>query len=216
MISLQLAADQISGVLRLAFTPAGELADGDPAAQSGVRQSVDDFFASFWAIVFALPFFAIGVLAARRTILATPALAEAAPLAAAHPVFYLAVNVVGFVIDWALSIVGIAAIARASDVSGKIASAIICYNWAQVLTTAIQAVPTMLIGFFGAALGLLSLPALAVSIFILWAIFRKALGASVSTTVAILILLIAITLASNAVVAGAATWALQALYPSAG
>ncbi|MEL7489801.1 MAG: hypothetical protein AAGJ73_03705 [Pseudomonadota bacterium] len=206
MISFDYAANQIGGVWRLAFSQFQQ--DGDKRADTDLDYSVDGFFKSFWAIPFSAPFAILGFIAARRFIerFDSDALTaiQGAPMAT-----MIGVNSLAFLADWALSVSAIIAVAKALNATNAVSNTIVGYNWATMVITAINALVLVLISFLGKAASALAIPAMAVTLALLWGVFRRLMNTTPGTTIAIIIILTLISFIVSAGFGAAATSLLQ-------
>ncbi len=206
MISFDYAANQIGGVWRLAFSQFQQ--DGDKRADTDLDYSVDGFFKSFWAILFSAPFAILGFIAARRFIekFDSDALTaiQGAPMAT-----MIGINSLAFLADWALSVAAIIAVAKALNATNAVSNTIVGYNWATMMITAINALVLVLISFIGKAASALAIPAMAVTLALLWGVFRRLMNTTPGTTIAIIIILTLISFIVSAGFGAAATSLLQ-------
>ncbi|MEL7486941.1 MAG: hypothetical protein AAGJ87_06980 [Pseudomonadota bacterium] len=199
------AARQLSAVWALAFSR-------DPEDWTGrLDRSLESVFRSFWAIAFSAPFVVMALIAWRRTAAASPQIDATALMAAPLPL-QLAIESVVYLADWGVSVAAIVLFARALDVSRHAADAIIAYNWTQVFAAVFQSIPVAIAALGGATalVGVFALPAIAVSLMILWAVFRRALTLTPGMTLALIIVMILITIIVGGALREGATVLFQA------
>ena len=202
MINFEYAARHIRGVWRIAF--------GGGDWREDMDLSVDGVFRSFWAMAFTAPFMLLAFVSIRRTAAQSEILASD-PLQNAPSAFVLTIESLGFVADWALSVVALVALARTMKAENRVADVIVSYNWAQVMTAAAVSIPFALVAIAGSesAAGLLTLPAVVFSIFITWRVLRECLSLDVTMTVATIAVLTLISLVVSAALSGIALSLLQ-------
>lgn len=196
MISFDYAARQISGVWKLAFPQFQQASALQEDAT--LDYTVDGFFKSFWAILFAAPFAILSFITAQRFVekfdREALTIIQEAPLAT-----MLVINSAAFITDWGFSILAIITVAKALNATNTVANTIIGYNWATMIKTGLNAFVLMMVSFLGTAASALAIPITAIVLALLWGVFRRTMNTTPGTTIAIIILL---TLISFIVSAG--------------
>lgn len=191
MIDPSYAGAQIVAVLKMTWDVPGWADELD--------RSVDGVFRSFSAMLLVAPFFALSFASGR----------EAARLAdaAAPPAFpaFVSAHTIGAYADWCLTLVILAAAARALGASRRAAEVIAGYNWLQVPLAAMQAAASATIflpdGRNVAAIAVL--PAVVIVFASLWGYLRRALALDPAWTVVLILLLTIAGLLTQTVVSGA-------------
>ena len=206
MIDLDHAARQLGAVWALTFPREGD------DWRDRMDRSMEATFRSFWALLIAAPFSFMVIIAVRRAAAASPDI-ESSALMTAPLIFHLFTELLVYLVDWGVSIAAIVIVARVIEAARHASDAIIAYNWAQVFAAALQSAPLAIIGVFGSAeiAGILAIPALVISLMILWSVFRRALTASAGMAVAMIAIMVLITIVVGAFIRGAATGLLQVL-----
>ena len=193
MISVEYAARQLKGVIDISFN--GNDAD------NALDNTIDDVFNSFWAIAFALgPLFLIAAAARQASLELQPS--EAPALAYSPLLVFYGVQVFSSVTVWVASLATLVMTARKLDAGKRAASAIVGFNWMNLLTLLFACVPSLalLISGNAPAFAVLLLPVAGVNIFILWRMLRATLLMSVNITVALFFLLLLIEIITGAVI----------------
>lgn len=192
MISIDYAAQNMRGVWRMAF--GGDWREDLDLTTEGV-------FKSFWAIALSAPLALLAFAAARRAVLDTPEFQSTIFAKAPFSVLLLA-ELGALTLYWVASITALVMITKAIDASRHIASLIIAFNWGQLLTFIIIAGPAALLGLTGDAslFVLFYLPALFISLAILWGVLRKNLPVTISMTIALIAMITLIEIIINTLV----------------
>ena len=196
MISFDYAAHQIGGVWKLAF-PQFQQKSGSQA-DTALDYTIDGFFKSFWAILFAAPFAILSFIAAQRFVEKFDSEALTTVQQTPLPTM-LVINSTAFVIDWGISILAIVAVAKALNATSTVANTIIGYNWATMINTGLNALVLVMVSFLGKAASAIAIPITAIVLALLWGVFRRTMNTTPGTTIAIIMIL---TLISFIVSAG--------------
>ncbi|MBB5517467.1 hypothetical protein [Amphiplicatus metriothermophilus] len=205
-MDLDYAARQIAGVWKMAWNR--------PGWTDALDRSVDGVFRSFWAVVYAAPLVVAGAVSLRRVADRTPS-PSADPLLEAPLSVVLGAQMASYLIDWAASVAALVFAVQAAGGRRRVADVIIGFNWAQVMASAAQVAPMVVLAFTGARAlaSLLLIVAVAFAVALHWGVIRRAAAASVPFAVGAMALLILITLVVSGLVNGAAL-ALYALVSS--
>ena len=175
MISLDGAARQIAGAWMMAFNA--------PDWRRRLARSTDDVFGSSAAIIISSALVGLAALTAKRAAARVPDLSEvvaAAPLPA-----LIGGNVLIFLLDWAASLTLLLMVVRAADI-------IVGFNWIQPIVAAAQLPSIVLLAATASrpVAALAALPALAISLALLWGVVRRGLVAAPGRAAAIVAMLI--------------------------
>lgn len=191
MIDFDYAGRHVRGVWRMAT--------GDAAWGEDIDRSVDGVFKSFWAMTLTAPFALLAFHSAERAASASPRYPETIFALAPAPVV-IGAEMTAFCVSWLASIIALGFIARALDASRQAAALIVTFNWSQLLTFAAAAIPSAFLAATGddQVFVLLALPAMVVSVVVLWGVLRRNLPVTVGVAVALMALLTLIELAINA------------------
>lgn len=183
MISFDEAARQMAG--------AWKMARGADDWRSSLDRTVDSVFSSFAAFAFAAPLVALFTLSAKRAAARIPdfsdSLYQTAPL-----IPLIAADLITFALDWAASLALLIMLARRTGAGKSAADLIVGYNWIQPLIAAAQlpSIAVMASTASTATGGLLGVPGFALTIFLIWGVVRRGLGAQATPTAAIIAMLI--------------------------
>lgn len=185
MISPDDAARQIGGALKMAM--------GAKDWRASLGRTTDDVFAAFAAFAISAPLVVLATLAAKRAALRIPDLGDtlvrSAPLAA-----LIVGDLVTYALDIAASLALLIMLARATGVGKQAAEIIIGYAWIQPIVVAAQlpALAVMASTASRSAGALLALPALILTIALIWGIVRRGLNARPAPAAAIVAMLIVV------------------------
>lgn len=185
MISPDYAARQIGGALKMAL--------GAKDWRASLGRTTDDVFAALAAFAICAPLVILATLAAKRAALRIPDLGDtlvrSAPLAA-----LIFGDLVTFALDVAASFALLVMLARATGVGKQAAELIIGYAWIQPVLVAAQlpAIALMASTASRTAGALLALPALILTIALIFGIVRRGLGAKPAAAAAIVAMLIVV------------------------
>ncbi len=185
MISSDYAARQIRGALKMAM--------GAKDWRASLGRTTDDVFAALAALAIAAPLVVLGTVAAKRAALRIPDLGDA--LVRSAPIAVLiAGDLVTFALDVAASLALLVLLARATGAGKQAAELIIGYAWIQPVIVAGQLPAIALTASTASrtAGALLALPALIVTIALIWGIVRRGLGAKSAPAAAIVVMLIVV------------------------
>ncbi len=192
MIDFEYAGRHVRGVWRMA--------QGDHAWAEDIDSSTDGVFKSFWAIAFAAPFALLVIRAAQRATARADGygaeIFEQIPALAAFVALMLA-----FLTSWLASVAALAFIARGLNAQRKAGALIVTFNWSQLIAIAAATVPAVVLALTGneQIVMLLALPAVFVSVYVLWGVLRRNLPITVGVAIAVMALLAFIDLGVNAV-----------------
>lgn len=185
MISPDYAARQIGGALKMAL--------GAKDWRVSLGRTTDDVFAALAAFAICAPLVILATFAAKRAALRIPDLGDtlvrSAPLAA-----LIFGDLVIFALDVAASLALLVMLARATGVGKQAAELIIGYAWIQPVLVAAQlpAIALMASTASRTAGALLALPALILTIALIFGIVRRGLGAKPAAAAAIVAMLIVV------------------------
>ena len=183
MISPDYAARQIGGALKMAL--------GAKDWRASLGRATDDVFAAFAAFAICAPLVILATFAAKRAALRIPELGDtlvrSAPLAA-----LILGDLVTFALDVAASLALLVMLARATGVGKQAAELIIGYAWIQPVLVAAQlpAIALMASTASRTAGALLALPALILTVALIFGIVRRGLDARPAPAAAIVAMLI--------------------------
>lgn len=185
MISPDYAARQIGGALKMAL--------GAKDWRVSLGRTTDDVFAALAAFAICAPLVILATFAAKRAALRIPDLGDtlvrSAPLAA-----LIFGDLVTFALDVAASLALLVMLARATGVGKQAAELIIGYAWIQPVLVAAQLPAIALMASMASrtAGALLALPALILTIALIFGIVRRGLGAKPAAAAAIVAMLIVV------------------------
>lgn len=185
MISPDYAARQIGGALKMAL--------GAKDWRASLGRTTDDVFAALAAFAICAPLVILATFAAKRAALRIPDLGDtlvrSAPLAA-----LIFGDLVTFALDVAASLALLVMLARATGVGKQAAELIIGFAWIQPVLVAAQlpAIALMASTASRTAGALLALPALILTIALIFGIVRRGLGAKPAAAAAIVAMLIVV------------------------
>lgn len=185
MISPDYAARQIGGALKMAL--------GAKDWRASLGRTTDDVFAALAAFAICAPLVILATFAAKRAALRIPDLGDtlvrSAPLAA-----LIFGDLVTFALDVAASLALLVMLARATGVDKQAAELIIGFAWIQPVLVAAQlpAIALMASTASRTAGALLALPALILTIALIFGIVRRGLGAKPAAAAAIVAMLIVV------------------------
>jgi hypothetical protein len=204
MITVNYAAQNMRGVWRMAF--------GGGDWREDIDLTTDGVFKSLWAIALAAPLALLTFASARRAAMDMPQFQEAIFSKAPFSLL-LAAELGAFTLYWAASIAALAMTASAINASQRAASVIVAFNWSQLLSFIIIAAPAALLGMTGNInlFVLLYLPALFLSLAILWGVLRQCLPVNIIMTISLIAMLALIEIIINTLVAHGAVKLYQLL-----
>jgi hypothetical protein len=185
MISSDYAARQIGGALKMAM--------GAKDWRASLGRTADDVFAALAALAIAAPLVILATLAAKRAALRIPDLGDT--LVRSAPIAVLVVgDLVTYALDVAASLALLVMLARATGVGKQAAELIIGYAWIQPVIVAAQLPAIALTASTASrtAGGLLALPALVLTIALIWGIVRRGLNAKPAPAAAIVVMLVVV------------------------
>lgn len=177
------AARQIAG--------ATAMAAGRENWKTSLDRSIDAVFSSFGAFVLSAPFVVLFTWSAKRAATRVPDLTgtlyEIAPLE-----LLIVGDLTVYALDWVASLALLLTIARLTGGAGRAAEIIVGYNWIQPLVAAVQLPPVAIMASTASAGagGVAGLPSFAITIYLIWGIIRRGLGAKAPAATAILVMLI--------------------------
>lgn len=185
MISPDYVAQQFRGVWRMAF--------GGGDWRADIDSTTDGVFRSFWAIALSAPLAVIAFLAARETLTETPEIQETI-LVKAPVLVLLASEIVALVLYWTANIGALVITASSINASRQAANVIVAFNWSRLIAFALVAAPAAILGLTGnvSLFVLLYLPALFLSLAILWGVLRACLPINIVMTVSLIAMLVLI------------------------
>lgn len=171
-------ASQVSGVWGMAFNR--------PGWDRALDRSLDGVFGSFSALLWAAPLMALNFAALKALFASSPQLAEDTLIGAPMP-FWVAANLATAALDWAVGLCALLAAAHFLGAGKRAGDAVIGYNWMQLITAAVQSLPIFagLAAKSASTFSVLSLPAIGVSLAILWGVLRRGLGLAPGSAVAV-------------------------------
>lgn len=204
MTGIDYAASQTAATWNMAWNRSGW--------KDQMDRSVDGVFRSFWAIAFAAPFAFARYLLFREIAAETPDFPES-PLLQAPFAFGLTAEMIGYAANWAAGLVTLILFARAINAGERAAELIIGFNWLHVLTELIQLPPLAAFSIAGGRQigALLAVPATALTVFLLYGYIRRALGAPLAQSIAVLLFLGLLVLVLSVLIDGGARIILHAL-----
>ncbi len=183
MISFDNAARQIAGAWKMAL--------GAEDWKASLDRTVDGVFASFAAFVYSIPFVVLFSISAKRAANRIPDFADTL-----YQTAPLAPLIIGdlfiYALDWAASLFLLVMLARATGAGKQAADLIVGYNWVQPVIAAAQlpSISVMASTASTAAGGLLGIPAFALTLFLIWGVVRRGLGAQPAPSAAVVAMLI--------------------------
>jgi len=201
MIDFDYAGRQVRGVWRMVFGGGEWRDDIDP--------SIDGVFRSFWAFAFSTPFALLAFGAGYRIAASSPEFTKTiyakAPLAVLFPT-----EIIALAAYWGASIAALVLAARSIGATRQAGGLIVAYNWGQLLTFIISAIPAAILVITGDLdiFVLFALPVVAASFFINWRILRQSLPINIGVTIFLMALLTVVELSVNSAV----TYAIVSLY----
>jgi hypothetical protein len=179
-MTFEYAARQLGAVWDMTF--------GGRRWMDAFDRSLDGVFRSFWGPALAAPFVLLAHVSLRRAVERFPE-TRSEPLFEAPIAQGAAVQILAFGADWGAALLALVLMLRALGAQKNAATAIAGYNWLQVHTAAIQAVPAAAAPFSREAAALLLLPAFGIVIAIYWGVLRRSLELNWATTVGIILVL---------------------------
>ena len=193
MISIDYVAQNIRGVWRMVF--------GGEDWREDFELTTEGVFKSFWAIALSAPLALLAFAAARRAVIDAPEFRDTIFAKAPFGLLLLA-ELGALVLYWAASVAALVMIAKSINASRQIARLIITFNWGQLLTFIIIAGPAALLGMTGDfnLFVLLYLPALFLSLAIIWGVLRKNLPVTIGMTIALIAMITLIEIIINTLV----------------
>lgn len=203
MTSFDKAAGQMAGAWKMAFDAEGW--------RSSLDRSIDGVFGSFSAFLFAAPLVALFTATAKRAATRIPdfpdTLYQTAPLAS-----LIVADLATYAIDWGAGLSMLVLLARASGAGDRAADLIVGYNWIQPAVAAVQLPPIALMASTASAAagGILGLPAVVLTAFLIWGIIRHGLNVAAAQAAAAFVALALLGIVIDSV--GSA--ALRAIYPA--
>ncbi len=183
MISIDQAARQIGGAWKMAFNR------GD--WRRSLDRATEDVFASMAAFILSAPLVALFTISAQRASARIPDFSESLYVTTPLPAL-IAADLITYALDWAASLILLVMIARSTAAGKQAAELIVGYNWIQPVIAAAQlpAIAIMASTASTALGGLFGLPALVLTLALLWGVIRRGLGARPAPAGAIVVMLI--------------------------
>lgn len=172
--------------------------------KSSLGRSVDDVFFSLSAFLFAAPLVVLASISAKRASARIPDIAD--PLYASTPLAALIVaDLTTFALDWGASLALLLMLARATGAGKQAADLVVGYNWIQPIVVAAQLPAIALIAASASRTlgGLVGLPALALTLALLWGVVRRGLGAQPAPAAAIVVILVLVGVVIDLIAAAA-------------
>jgi len=205
LIDFDYAGRQIAGVWKMIWKREGW--------ESEIDRSVDGVFRSFQAMILVFPIVLAGRFSFRRAAERIPEW-QASPLADAPYVYAIGAQMLGFYLDWIVSITILLFAARSLGASRRAGDLLIGYNWAHVPISIAQTIPLVLFSLDGGkAYGAVAyLPAIAFIIAVLWGVIRRGMNAKPAAAAGLIAMLTVAGLFLDAIIGMLA----EALYQPAG
>ncbi|MEM8934882.1 MAG: hypothetical protein AAGC77_00570 [Pseudomonadota bacterium] len=163
-----------------------------------IDRSMDGVFKSFWALPMALGPALFILAATARGAAGNPEFSQSV-VAHAPPALLLIAGAVALVAYWLASIALIVAFLQRLQATRQVSDTIIAFNWVQLLTLCVEAIPA---GLFAITRGpevfvTLSLVAAIFTLYATWRVLRLAAGVNVSAAIGIIVTLIIVEFVIN-------------------
>ncbi|MEM8772163.1 MAG: hypothetical protein AAGD92_10985 [Pseudomonadota bacterium] len=199
MIDFDYAAQHLRGVSRLLI--------GRDDWREDMDFSTDGVFKSLWAIALTAPFSALGFIATEKAVRHSPDYTNTM-FAKAPFSLLLVAELIGLVLFWGVSIALLAFTAKRIGASRHAAGAIVSFNWSQLLSSLVWAVPAAILVVTNQpeVLALAVLPVIILGLFLLWRVLRQGLAMTIGGAVSFIVMLMIFEVAFNSLLMNGAIW----------